>query len=555
MWQYMLLHLLIVLIPIGGLHLWLAHPGRIRYGPAIVGATCGLSMLLTMLVSSQTPGAGIYDDMRFAPYIIGSLYGGIPSASILTVLYLAVRLSQVGQGVPLLVLGLFFLLFIPSLFFNIGTFQGAGRKGKLIIVLRLSLLALLFPAAITAVSFWTPLNAVRDHGYIGLLYGALCTLMAAVAVNFLENAYERAQLQIDFKKISDNYDYEVQRLQHFIEFSPLAVVLIDKEGNISHLNGLALKLLSPLTREDILQRPYRASLQGWQCDFVLEATAKVMDGEHKISDLCMIRNRLYYITVSSWGDAPNLPPEGALVIAHDITELQQLKDELNKMDRLSLVGQMAASITHEIRNPMAVIRGFVQLLNERSTSEQSSYFHIILQELDRANAIINDFLSLAQNRIVEKNVSDLHGLLEDLLPLLQADANMRGQEIELRLCDRVDPLELNVKEIKQLVLNLARNGMEAMNDKGVLRIETRNLEDTIELRVTDNGVGIPPEKLERLFEPFFTTKTNGTGLGLALCLSIVERHHGRIEVESRIGEGTTFIVSFRKPGRQLRNFA
>nr|WP_260440176.1 HAMP domain-containing sensor histidine kinase [Cohnella lubricantis] len=211
---------------------------------------------------------------------------------------------------------------------------------------------------------------------------------------------------------------------------------------------------------------------------------------------------------------------------------------------------MAASITHEIRNPMAVIRGFVQLLNERSTSEQNSYFHIILQELDRANGIINDFLSLAQNRIVEKNVSDLHSLLEDLLPLLQADANMRGQQIELSLCEQLDPLELNVKEIKQLVLNLARNGMEAMDDKGVLRIETHNLPDRIELRVTDNGVGIPPEKLERLFEPFYTTKTNGTGLGLALCLSIMERHNGKIHVVSKIGEGTTFIVTFCKPDCQ-----
>jgi signal transduction histidine kinase len=90
-----------------------------------------------------------------------------------------------------------------------------------------------------------------------------------------------------------------------------------------------------------------------------------------------------------------------------------------------------------------------------------------------------------------------------------------------------------------------------MSDKGVLRIETLDFEDTVQLRVTDNGVGIPPEKLERLFEPFYTTKTNGTGLGLALCLSIVERHNGKIHVESTVGQGTTFVVSFYKPGRMV----
>lgn len=554
MWQFTLLHYLIALLPIGVLQIWLAHPGRIRYGPAVIGTVSGMSMLLIMLVANQSSHTDLFYSMRFAPFIIGSLYGGIPSASILTVLYLAVRLSIVGQGVPFIVLGLFFLLFVPILFSKIHKFQEAEFRGKLRIALWLSLFALVFPAAETAISVWMQKEDVRRLLDNGLLteVSVIAVVIAAViaSVYLIEAAYDKVKLQNEIRRISDQYDYEVQRLQHFIDFSPLAVVLIDKEGNISHANELALKLLSPLTREDILNRPYRVSLASWNSNFILDATAKVMGGEDRIADLCMIRNRLYYTTVSSWGDAPSLPPEGALIIAHDMTELQQLKDEVTRMERLSLVGQMAASITHEIRNPMAVIRGFVQLLNERSNSDQNSYFHIILQELDRANGIINDFLSLAQNRIVEMEVSDLHCLLEDLLPLLRADANMRGQVIELRLCEKMDPLALNDKEIKQLVLNLARNGMEAMNDKGVLLIETRNLEDRIELRVTDNGVGIPPEKLERLFEPFYTTKANGTGLGLALCLSIVERHNGKIYVESKIGEGTTFIVTFCKPGCQ-----
>ena len=191
--------------------------------------------------------------------------------------------------------------------------------------------------------------------------------------------------------------------------------------------------------------------------------------------------------------------------------------------------------------------GFVQLMRERSPEEHQEYFRIVMEELDRANSIINDFLSLAQNRIIAKEYRSLHHIISDLLPLLWADANMRGQSIELDLADSIPQLEVNEKEIKQLILNLARNGMEAMGEKGVLRLATQFNGRSVELIVEDNGEGIPEDKKARLFEPFFTTKTRGTGLGLSLCLSIAERHNGRIEVRSVKGEGTVFIVIFDIP--------
>src|SRR5690606_33717939 len=186
------------------------------------------------------------------------------------------------------------------------------------------------------------------------------------------------------------------------------------------------------------------------------------------------------------------------------------------------------------------------------------YLRIIIEELDRANGIISDFLSLAQNRIIEKRKQNLHDVLQDMLPLLWADANMRGQTIELDLCDELPELHLNEKEIKQLILNLARNGLEAMKnqEQGKLYIATRLIGDAVELTIADTGEGIPADKLDRLFEPFFTTKSNGTGLGLPLCLSIVERHNGKIDVTSEVGSGTTFTVSFRvEPSLQALNLS
>lgn len=166
-----------------------------------------------------------------------------------------------------------------------------------------------------------------------------------------------------------------------------------------------------------------------------------------------------------------------------------------------------------------------------------------MDELDRANGIINDFLSLAQSRVSDKELVQLQHIIEELSPLLWADANLRGQSIELNTCAALPLLKLNVREIKQLILNLSRNAMEAMDAKGVLTLETRMNSGTIELTVRDTGSGIAQDKLTDLFIPFLTTKSQGTGLGLPLCLSIVERHNGTISVESVVGEGTAFTIA------------
>lgn len=220
---------------------------------------------------------------------------------------------------------------------------------------------------------------------------------------------------------------------------------------------------------------------------------------------------------------------------------------MNHVERLSLVGQMAAGITHEIRNPMSVVRGFLQLMKEQSPSSLDHYYRIVMEELDRANCIINDFLSIAQNQVVNMERCSLHDIIKELTPLLWADANLRGQSIEVGLDEQVPSLFLNAKEIKQVILNLARNGMEAMDGKGQLTLQTKLTPSGVEMIVKDTGMGIPSALKEKLFEPFYTTKVQGTGLGLALCLSIVERHGGNITVESEEGSGTAVIVFFRSP--------
>jgi PAS domain S-box-containing protein len=549
MWKDSLLQVLIVFLPIFMFMVWYSKPERTRYSHLFISIACGVALLLCMEFSMVNEH-GMYFDLRHIPLIVGSLYGGIPAAILLLILYTTIRMSQISYQWEYIIFAFYLFIYIPLLFSQIPVFQRSTRISKLKIVAILCGSLFLFQTDAYLESI-PNLRLVDVPGHLGdaILFELFFIMVTLVSVYFTELAYERIQLQFQLRDISNKYRTEMRRLQQIIDNTPLIVVFCDSRGLVTHVNDMALKFIGPHGKNDILNQNFSVLMRRMDLQFETNPVDRIIQGEERLTEMLRVHGRTFFTVTSPIKEMPSEGTDGVLFIGHDVTELQRLRDEVGRMERLSLVGQMAASITHEIRNPMAVIRGFVQLLNERSPEDQQSYFRIVMDELDRANAIINDFLSLAQNRIVEKEPANLHDLLNDLVPLLWADANMRGQIIELQLCDEMDLLQLNSKEIKQLILNLARNGMEAMNDQGVLRIETINFKDTVQLRVSDNGVGISEEKLERLFEPFYTTKMNGTGLGLALCLSIVERHNGKIHVESTVGHGTSIIVSFCKPGR------
>lgn len=235
-----------------------------------------------------------------------------------------------------------------------------------------------------------------------------------------------------------------------------------------------------------------------------------------------------------------------LVAIIDITERKHFEKEMLRYERLSLVGQMAAGIGHEIRNPMTTVRGFLQMLGAKQDLQAyHEYFFLMIEELDRANTIISEFLSLGRNRPVELKLQSLNAILSALAPLIEADALNGEKSFYLRL-ESVPHLLLNEKEIRQIVLNLARNALEAMEPGGVLTLKTYLEESEVVLAVEDNGPGIPAEVLAKIGTPFYTTKDQGTGLGLAVCYSIAARHQASMTVQSMPGQ-TVFMVKFPLP--------
>ncbi|RUT31548.1 PAS domain S-box protein [Paenibacillus zeisoli] len=513
--------------------------------------SCLISILICSLFSSDL--FGIIPLNYFLPsLLVGMLYGRRRDAVILAlvelVIYVIMKPSFNSSGF-LLDTG---LCLYPVVLMVAGRFKRSGRHAKYV---TLSFFLLVGQYMSTALSFLSlPMSYRMDLTIIifGIINIAVAVLIGGLLLFVIESTLDKEKLQMQVTLLSRRYFREAEKLQQMMDAAPLSILLLDQEGRIVSLNSTFLtyyRMEHPeAIKEDLIGSKLMEAVQDFDFEILGHRVDTTLLNRENTSELIQIKGRTFFASTSPIKRGHTEETVGAVVIIQEITELEALRTELFNADRLSLVGQMAAGITHEIRNPMAVVRGFLQLMKEKSPTSLDHYYRIVMDELDRANSIISDFLSLAQSRSVNKEECHLHDIIHELSPLLWADANLRGQSIELKLAENLPRLKLNTKEIKQVILNLSRNAMEAMEEKGQLTLETHTTPEGVELLVTDTGPGISPAKQEKMFQPFFTTKTQGTGLGLALCLSIIERHNGKISVESEEGRGTTFSVLFRRSG-------
>ncbi|OCT14415.1 hypothetical protein A8709_26785 [Paenibacillus pectinilyticus] len=229
-------------------------------------------------------------------------------------------------------------------------------------------------------------------------------------------------------------------------------------------------------------------------------------------------------------------------ITRDITERKQTEELLRKSDKLSVAGQLAAGLAHEIRNPLTSLRGFLQLLQHDLKGKQH-YFDIMLSELDRINFIVSEFLVIAKPEAITYKKSNLNAILQSVIALLDTQAALCNVQLLLEFQSEIPEIICSEMHLKQLFINLIKNAMEAIPKDGQIKMTVSVLEnDLIRVRTQDNGCGIPEERLKQLGEPFYTTKEKGTGLGLMMCFKIVEAHKGTMTIQSQVGYGTTIDV-------------
>jgi two-component system sensor histidine kinase PilS (NtrC family) len=236
---------------------------------------------------------------------------------------------------------------------------------------------------------------------------------------------------------------------------------------------------------------------------------------------------------------------GLVITFQDLTQVRALEETSRRQDRLAAVGRVAASIAHEIRNPLAAMRGSIQVLRSEmdNNSSQAELMEIILRESDRLNRIITDYLTYARPRSQKHTSVDVRELLRETFTLLRHSPEIKdGHGLEEDYADQPMMANADASQLKQVFWNIARNALQAMPEGGTLRTEARAAPgNRLRITFTDTGLGMSPEQVEHLFEPF-SSRTGGTGLGLSIVYQIIRDHGGIINVRSREGQGTTITI-------------
>lgn len=325
------------------------------------------------------------------------------------------------------------------------------------------------------------------------------------------------------------------------------VLVLDESGCITRVNGAATALLD---RDASL-------LCGQAAHAVLAALRLTVNEQPQ-------RLGPHVLTISRRVlKASSAHPSGQLILIHDVTEMCQLEERLQRQHRLVAMGEMVGRIAHEIRNPLGSIELFASMLR-RDLQEQSgslAYAEQISQAVHGLDRLLSNLLIYTQPERSIRRWHTLEPLVLDALTLAAHAITKTPVDIRLDLDPRIPAIWCNEGQFKQVLLNLILNAIQAMPSGGVLTLKLEVSGDrslgvpAICFTIRDNGPGIDPAHLSRIFDPFFTTKDEGTGLGLAIVHAIVDAHHGRIDVESRQGEGTTFTLMLPHPNQEAASLA
>ncbi len=318
------------------------------------------------------------------------------------------------------------------------------------------------------------------------------------------------------------------------------LITIDSQQLILQSNPAAHYILG-LGGEDMLRQPIVEFVPG------LDLEDPIFDKEFDVVLRKSNEKRILRVNMSQLRDDQDRV-QGSIVSFQDQTHLRTLEKRLRQSEKMAAIGQLAAGIAHEIRNPLAGISGSIQLLQgDNSDAEQSAkLMSIVNREIDRLNNLITEFLDFAKPEAPMEDQIDLSSLMDDVILFVKNDANQGALQIETHLQDGLLILG-NRDKLRQAFLNIIVNGVQAMSasETPKMIVNAKKSGAFVIVSIKDQGVGIPDDLKERIFEPFHTTKSKGTGLGLAITHSIIEAHGAEIHVDSEMGVGTEFRLQFQ----------
>ena len=368
-------------------------------------------------------------------------------------------------------------------------------------------------------------------GIILLLVG-----FAGIIFLFLTHSYRTTKASLSrVKAFSDN----------LVENVPIGLIAIDDNQKIVSFNNVAGSVLG-ISIEKAIQKKAKEILPIELLNQLDNPDIKKGIVEEEID--CLAQDgRSIPLQVS----ATLLHDEDQAFLGHvllfkDLSEVQALRREIARNQRLASIGRLAAGVAHEIRNPLSSIKGFATYFKERyrENKDDQQTAGIMIQEVERLNRVISQLLEFARPITISKKATSVDTVIKDSLRLIERQATKKNIKIETSFSSVVIKIQVDRDRINQVLLNLYLNGIESMQGGGVLNVALSMSKERkwVIIKVTDNGAGIKKEEIAHIFDPYFTTKPSGTGLGLAIVHNIIDAHDGKMKVESNPGKGTTVTL-------------
>jgi two-component system sporulation sensor kinase A len=334
-----------------------------------------------------------------------------------------------------------------------------------------------------------------------------------------------------------------ERYQRLIDNSIDTIAVIHQDKWV-FMNESGVKLFEAGSYPEMLGKNIFEHLHPDDHEHMKESLKSILSGEKEvqvtnqsweISENKTIYTEMVCIPSTYFGE------QAVQIILRDISDRKKTEELMLRSEKLSIAGQLAAGIAHEIRNPLTAIKGFLQIMRPDFKNHQQ-YFHIIFSELNRIELILSELLMLAKPQETQFKKANLVTLLQDVALLLETQANLNSISIKQKHEKEHVMINCDSNQLKQVFINLLKNAIDAMPKGGKVSVFTKREDNSVSIMVKDEGEGIPDELIKRIGEPFLTTKEKGNGLGLMITYKIIEDHKGTISVDSKLGEGSTFTV-------------
>ncbi|MCR2823886.1 ATP-binding protein [Lederbergia panacisoli] len=492
-----------------------------------VGVYAGIVSTILVALSFQQEGYSY--DIRYSAIILVFAYLG-PAAGIITgVFALFARLMVSTHWSPAIIGWTIIMVVFSILQLYISRFTPVKRG-----IILFGTYIVIYVITVPVIFNVFPDRPIFHFQY--LVFVMMGVIIGGLLIESNENLYRIITEKINMKKVLEKSEYKYRLIA---ENTSDLILVVGKEHKVSYYSPSHVHVLgyqiSELENIDLFKLVHPDDVD------IFRDTIKIL---FKNTEPQTIEFRLKH-KLGSWIEFESrckpVIGEKSLIahivlISRDISERKKAEAQLLHAEKLSIVGELAAGIAHEIRNPLTTIKGFVQIYK---SNEAIEYTDLLLSELGRIETITSELLSLGKPQVIKMNHTNLQDLIENTLELLLPQANMNNIQFKLGYEGPPFFITCEQNQIKQVFINILKNAMEAMHEGGEIHLNLRKgAEGKCIISIQDEGCGIPEDILPRLGEPFYTLKEKGTGLGLMICHKIIKQHHGTITYQSKAGEGT-----------------